>query len=712
MNIQYDDALKLFRITGPEMEYAFAVSDDPLAPGRLVNLHWGAPLGCAADYLPLLESRERMHIDVHNVKFSEFRSGDPFDHATPCLRVEFPDGSETLRLGYRCHKIEENALTVTLADSYYPIEVELRYQTWGDLPLIGKSARIRNLGDRRIFLNSAKSGCVHLPEGRDFRLTHYAGDWGAEYQKNQTLLSQAKVQLETNYTTDAAMHQIPFFALDENGQSTETRGQVYFGALSWSGDFQITLEKEFRCQCGKVVTVTAGINDQTARYPLEPGETFETPLFTCGFSNRGFEHMSEVLYDWELDYLLPRGKNRRRAHGVVPIIYNTWYPYEFDIDEQKLTDFIPRASYIGAELYVIDDGWMPRRSNEKAGLGDWVMDKERFPHGLRHISDAAHAAGMQFGIWVEPEMVNPDSDLFRAHPDWILAEPNRTPYLQRNQYILDMSRDEIRDWAIQWLDELVVEGNLDYLKWDMNRETNALCRNATDRGTAIKYMKNVYAIWQHLNERFPDLLLEDCASGGGRADFGMLPYADRMNRSDNADPIDVMLLHEGYSTLFVPKMAGGAGNVSPEHYYLNGRRIPLEYRVHCGMTGSMSVGVNLLHCDQDMLDRLKAAVAEFKQLRPSLQDAYVYRIASATEHPYSVLQYTRRDKGEFTVFAFGHGMRYWDRQLPLFKMRGLEPEATYVCGDTRLTGRALMELGLRIRLSGDYSSVVSTWKRV
>lgn len=712
MKIQYYSEEKLFRIVGPEMEYAFAVSDCEIAPGRLVNLHWGAPLLSHLDYLPLLKSNNRMNIEMRNPKFSEYRSGDPFDHATPCLRVEFADGSETLRLAYHSHEIREDSLEVTLRDSFYPIEVVLSYKTWGDLPLIGKTVQIRNLGKECIMLNSSKSGCVHLPEGRDFRLTHYAGDWSSEYQKNQTLVSQSKIQLETNFTTDAAMHQIPFFALDEEGRSTETQGQIYFGMLSWSGDFQITVEKECRCQVGKVVTVTAGINDQTARYPLAPGETFETPMFTCGFSNRGFEHMSEILYDWELDYMLPKGQKRERAHGVVPIIYNTWYPYEFDIDEEKLVGFIPRARYIGAELYVIDDGWMPRRSSEKAGLGDWVMDKERFPHGLRYISDAAHKAGMLFGIWVEPEMVNPDSDLYRSHPDWILSEPNRTPYLQRNQYILDMSRDEIRDWAIHWLDELISEGKLDYLKWDMNRESNALCLHAMDKGTAIRYMKNVYSIWEHLNTRFPDLLLENCASGGGRADFGMIPYADRMNRSDNADPIDVMLLHEGYSTLFVPKLAGGAGNVSPEHYYLNDRHIPLEYRIHCGMTGSMSVGVNLLHSDQQELDQLKEAVSHFKELRSALQDSYVYRIASANEHPYSVLQYTRRDKSEFTVFGFGHGMRFWDRQMPLFKMRGLEPAGIYACGDMRMSGDALMNLGIQIPLAGDYSSSVATWKRI
>ena len=274
-----------------------------------------------------------------------------------------------------------------------------------------------------------------------------------------------------------------------------------------------------------------------------------------------------------------------------------------------------------------------------------------------------------------------------------------------------MSRDDITDWAIDWLDKLIIDAKLDYLKWDMNREQTEIGPDSLERGVAVKYMKNIERIWKHLNERFPDLLLENCASGGGRADYGMLPYADRVNRSDNADPIDVMLLHEGYSTLFVPKLAGGAGNVSPSPNHVNKRSAPLDFRVNSGMTGSMSVGVNLLKCDDDELDRLRDAVDRFKALRPGLQDAYVYRIASAHEHPYSVLQYVKRDKSEFTLFAFGHGMRQWDKQSLRFRMRGLAPDKLYVSeSGVTVSGAALMNGGITLGMYGDYYSHVETWK--
>lgn len=241
----------------------------------------------------------------------------------------------------------------------------------GNLPIIGRSAVIRNLGDKPIQLLTAKSASLQLPQGRDFRLTHYSGDWGSEYQKNQVKVTKARVQIETNRLTDAANHQFQFFALDENGMATETFGEVYFGILQWSGDFQTTVEMQ-HAQYSKQLSVVSGLSDFSAQIPLASHEKFETPTILIGFSDSGFENMSEMLYDLQIDYILPKGKRTDKAHGVRPIIYNTWYPYEFGIDEKKVLDIIPKVKEIGAELLVIDDGWMKGRTDNKCGLGDWV----------------------------------------------------------------------------------------------------------------------------------------------------------------------------------------------------------------------------------------------------------------------------------------------------------------------------------------------------
>ena len=706
MKISFNPEFKLFRLVTSEMEYAFAVNHK----GELINLHWGAPLNSDGDYAHLIDNFEIMRQGPQRCNGGEYRFGAPYDYSAPSIRVRFPDGAETLRLVYKSHDINGDSLSVTLEDDFYPFEVKLIYKSFDDMAIISRSAVITNKTDGKVILRSAMTANLQLPVAEDYRLTHFSGSWGAEYQRQSHMLTQSRTVLETSCLVSAASRQMPFFALDKNGVATETMGEVYFGALQYSGDFKLIVESQ-HTQLAKRTSVTIGINDSTSEIALESGESFVTPTMIAGFSNRGFEHMSEMLYDWQFEYALPRGKETDKAHAPVPIIYNTWYPYLFNIDEEKLINFIPKAKYIGAELFVIDDGWMAGRVNEKCGLGDWVLDSKRFPHGLGYISDKVHQAGMKFGIWVEPEMVNPDSDLYRLHPDWVLSEPNRERTLQRTQLILDMSRDDITDWTIEWLDKLISDAKLDYLKWDMNRDATEIGLNQFERSVAVKYMRNIERIWEHLNTKFPDLLLENCANGGARADYGMLRYASRVNRSDNADPIDVMLLHEGYSTLFVPKLAGGAGNVSPSPNDINGRVVPLDYRINCGMTGSMSVGINLLKSDQEEIDTLRDAVSRFKVLRPALQDSYVYRIASAYENPYSVLQYTKRDRTQFTVFAFGHGMHQWEKQLPHFRMRGLIPDAYYVSDDgKRMSGAALMNMGLDVKIFGDYSSDVQTWK--
>lgn len=714
MEIRFNSEKKLFRIILPEMEYGFCVNEF----GELVNLHWGAPLKSDEDYVLMYDDGSPFTYKPHGYNAGEYRFGSCFDYAAPAIRVRFPNGAESLRLIYKSHSITDDSLEVMLEDEIYKLEIKLVYKTYGDLPLISRYAVITNNCDGNVELKTAMSAVLQLPIEQNFRLTHFAGEWGAEYQRQTSVLNQSRVVLETSYLTDAASHIVPFFALD-NTYASETLGDVYFGALQYSGDFKIIVETQ-RTQTQNRTSVTMGINDFTSEIELKSGENFITPNAVVGFSNRGFEHMSEILYDWQYDYELPRGKDTDKAHSIRPVIYNTWCPFTFSITEDKVIDLIPKVKHIGAELYIIDDAWMKGRTNDQRGLGDWVIDEERFPHGLRYISDKVHEAGLKFGLWVEPEMVNPDSDLYRAHPDWVLSEPNREKSLfQRNQFILDMSRDDITDWTIDWLDKLIIDADLDYLKWDLNREVTESGLDHIERGVAVKYMRNIERIWEHLNDKFPDMLFTNCASGGGRADYGMIRYTDLVNISDNSDPADNMLLHEGYFTLFVPKLAGGAGNLSISPHRLNGRTIPLDFRANMGMTGSMSVGVNLLKADEEELDAIRDAVIRFKELRPALHDSYVYKIASARENTYSILQYVKRDKSQFTMFAFGHGMHQWDKYMPRFKMRGLDPNAVYVNDSgKKMSGAALMNSGISIArygyyqspMHGDWASLVETWR--
>jgi alpha-galactosidase len=707
MMIHEDKQRRLFLIQTAAVTYALGIDDGD----RLRHLYWGSRIDRSED-LPVLPGSQPGRISTENMQACplEYRTLEGFEYGEPALHARFADHVAGVQLVYREHWLQREdkrqILTIRLADRFYPLTVDLEYVIYEGLDLISRRSVIKNEGADPIRLEIIRSASLYVPRGRTYRLTHLSGNWGREFQKERLVLTHSKVDIENRRGTSGGPQAVPFFALDSDAAATETTGEIWYGVLHWSGNFRIAVEMDPSDQ----VTVSCGIGEFDAAWQLQPGTSFTTPQVTIGYTGGGFEQMSEALYAFQYDYLAPRAK----ATQVRPIIYNSWYPYEFDINEEKLLGLAEKAAAIGVELFVIDDGWFRGRTSDKAGLGDWFVCTERFPRGLEVIADRCHSLGLQFGIWVEPEMVNPDSDLYRAHPDWVIHYPTRARSLQRNQMVLNFARDDVRDFAIDFLDRLITDYRLDYLKWDMNRYmTEPGWPDAAPEDQAsltIRYIQNLYAVWEHLNQKHPHVLYENCAHGGARADFGMVAYADRINRSDNADPVDVMKLHEGFTTLFLPKTAGGAGNIATSPNSINGRVTPLRFRAHLGMMGSMSIGINLLLSSPEELAELKSYLSAFKALRPDLQNGWVYRLVSAYEHPYAIFQYVNRSRTATTVFAFGHGLNF-RQQLPRIRLRGLLPEKLYRSPDGNLiSGQGLMNLGLAIRLRGDYDSCVLTYR--
>ncbi len=389
MRIMYDAARRVFALHTGNMTYAFAVN----RAGMLVHLYWGKQLHAPGDFDTLLGGIDEMDVrGVHQDTLlkPEYRDQEPFDYGEPALLCRFPDGVRSARMRYASHEIKDDCLVIILRDEVYPLSVEVSYQGYGMLDLVSRRAAVTNEGGAAVTLYETLSATCHLPAGEQYRLTHMAGSWGAEYQKMQLAVTQAKIVLENRRGTCGACQQIPFFALDARGEATETAGEVYYGVLHWSGNFKIVVEKNNLGQ----VSVSGGINDFDTEYSLKAGERFETPAFTLGFSELGFERMSNTLYDLQYDYLCPREK----AYAQRPIIYNSWYPYEFDVREDNMLALVQKAADVGAELFVIDDGWMPGRTNDRTGLGDWTVDKNRFPGGLLPIAKACHDRGMLFGL--------------------------------------------------------------------------------------------------------------------------------------------------------------------------------------------------------------------------------------------------------------------------------------------------------------------------
>lgn len=699
--ISYNETNKSFEIQTPSSTLILKVDNE----GCLRVVHYGKKILHSQDVwleLPTLDTY--INSSEKRPARCEFPFREKAYYCEPCIAVELSDGSRDICLKYVDYKISETAngekLEITLQDNLVALEVTLIYETFRGLDLICKNSIVKNKSVNSIKITKIKSGTL-VPEWNvSYKLTTYVGGWGKEYQKQQNDICQGKFVLENTRGTASSHQNVPFFFLD-SGDASETSGNVWYGILHYSGDFRIDFEKDFTNQ----LTVSAGINDFDTVITLKPNETFSSPVFTVGFSDKGYEKMSENFYDYQYDYFLPQSKIKK----IFPIIYNTWYPYEFDVDEEKCLSFIDKTNEIGAELFVIDDGWFGRRESDVAdGLGDWYCHKQKFPHGLKPISDKAHSLGMKFGLWIEPEMVNVKSDLYKKHPEWVLCNHNKPKTMIRNQCVLNLARNDVKEFIWEVCDRIISEYSLDYLKWDMNAYFTELGENGGD--LRIRYIENLYDIWKRINEKYPNLLLENCASGGGRADYGLARFSDRINRSDNSDPIDVLKIHEGFSTFFLPRLAGGAGNVATNPHHMNNRNVPLKYRALLGMTGSMSIGINILKSEDEEIQQLKKYISDFKKIRHITQNAYFYRISSAFENSYVVWEYLSRDRKDAVVFVFAHGMNF-NSLVPPQKIRGLDSEKKYrVCGENSndpsferiVHGDALMNFGIRISPCGDY----------
>ena len=687
---------QLFVIQTQNSSYVMKINET----GELMQMYYGKKLlaPCELDE-PVTSAVFSDHIRLYKYT-PEYPVRVRGFYDEPCLTARMPDGVKDLQFVYESHSIEGDTLRIVLKDVYYKVRVRLQYKVFESMDLIDKSAEIENYGESEIVLTDFKTGAIYFPHSQKYVMMHQWGFWSNEYRKELTLLAHGKTVLETRRGICSGPQHVPFFAVGEESVS-ETAGEVRYGFLHYNGNFKIVAEQN----SGNVLCVTAGINDYDTEITLKEGARFALPVITTGYSGAGFEKMSLSLYDYQFDYCLPR----TRIGRTMPMIYNSWYPFEFDVDEEKCIALLDKVKEMGAELFVIDDGWFNGRTTERTSLGDWTVDLNRFPSGIRAVSDAAHAKGLLFGLWMEPEMVNPDASLYEEHPEWVLRYPTRETVAFRWQYVLDLSRQDVMEFVWQTADRLVRENNLDYLKWDMNRYIAEV--NVERKDFYVQVAANVREVWRRLNEKYPDLLLECCAHGGARTDYSMLEYCDRINRSDNSDPVDVLRLHEGFTTYILPRLAGGAGNVPLEFHPMNNRVSPLEYRAHLGMTGSMSVGMNLLTIEPSVFEELKGYVREFKCMRKSLHNSYVYRLRSAFEGNLAVWEYLERSGESAHVFLFGQGLTRRDR-LPRLKLRGLQAEAKYEVDGKTYLGDTLMNYGLEIVPFGDYYSKIIKIRRV
>ncbi len=668
--------------------------------GRLAHVYWGARLQ-DGDYGAALEAAGE-----------EYPGWGGRINIEPCLKLQRADGVRDLVLRYVSHEQTGDRLVVRLKDITDEIHAELGYTVFQPYDLIGKWVRVQNGTGGRVTLESVRSGVWTIPMAAQYRLSYLAGRWGREFQLVREPLNQGMKVLESRIGKTG--HYLnPWFAID-HGDASEESGPVWFGALAWSGNWKFSVE---RTPEGRV-RLTGGLNDFDFAWPLAPGESFEAPMIYGGYTPGGFGEASRLLHRWERDEVLPDGDSPE----LRPVVYNSWYSTYFDVNEGLLRKVADIAASLGVELFAIDDGWFGRRNNDRAGLGDWDPNPEKFPRGLGPVIEHVHGLGMKFGIWVEPEMVNPDSDLYRAHPDWVIHFPGRPRSEQRHQLVLNLARAEVKEHVFRVFDRLLSENAIDYVKWDMNREFSepGWPEAAVERQKTIwvEYVRNLYEVWDRLRARHPSVVFEACSGGGGRVDLGMMSRSEQFWTSDNTDPFDRLKIQYGFTMAYAPKAMMAWVTDVPNR--LNRRTTTLAYRFLSSMMGSLGISAALERWSEEDLAVARQMIALYKKIRATVQHGDLYRLASPWDGDLTANQYVSADGKQAVLFVFRHSQQFRDSLAPL-RLRGLAPAGRYRVRaiDDKLTGGAgpvsgayLMNYGVRLRLGGDYDATAVVLERI
>lgn len=659
-------------------------------------------------------------------------------YTEPSLKLMYADSIRDIFLSYETYVINANKLSIILCDPLYNLEVELEFTVYESHDLFSRRTIIKNKGTKNktesFTVESLLSGAVYAPRGANTRLTHLVGRWVGETRIEQIPLPEAKLVLESTrgFTSH---HANPFFAIDRNGNATEENGDVWFGELAWSGNWKIVFDTDNF----NLTKISAGFNNYDFSTSLSHGEEIASPSLLFGFTNKGFGDMSRKLHAWQRAVLSPCGNELRK------VLYNSWEAVAFAVNEENQMQLAEIAAQCGVELFVVDDGWFGSRPSDNAGLGDWIVNTEKFPQGLGPLVEKVKSLGMEFGLWVEPEMINPNSDLYRAHPEWAYHYPGRTPTEMRSQLVLNLALPEVEQYVFNFLHSLLSEYDIRFIKWDLNRSISEPGSPPEHRRDVnILHIQAVYRILSQLRKAHPLVRFQTCSGGGGRVDIGILQYYDQVWPSDNTDASDRISIQEGFSLAYGSHVMESW--VTAKTNWLNDRTIPLEYRFHVAMAGVLGIGENLHVWNQDEIAEARRYVEVYKDIRPVVQNGNLWRLDSSLDKAQSIqgvsgfgfpvgrnpdrhsFMYVSENAARAVLFVFLEKNRYASRMNPLYP-RGLDPLAMYTLqvhspqviskedvlnvslgvlhlNPEILSGQAWMARGIMIPLRKDFSSII------
>lgn len=579
----------------------------------------------------------------------------------------------------------DEVFKVTLEDPINGLQVVLYYEVFSECDIIVRSAVLKNNGTQTLRLDRAMSLTLHLGED-SFDLIRLCGRWAHERSVIRTPVGQGTLSIGS--LNGESSHEVnPFFAL-ARPHTTNMLGEVYGFNLIYSGNWKA----EVYCDSYGALHIQEGIHPESFLWTLRPGEMLETPQAVCTYAENGLNTMSGNFHRFIRRHI-SRGywKDRKR-----PLLINSWETTYFDFDEASLVRLAKSAKELGVEMLVLDDGWFSTRNSDHSGLGDWTVNTNKLPGGLGCLSERIHQEGMQFGLWFEPEMVNPDSDLYRAHPEWIIAAQEYPAPLCRNQFVLDFSNPAVVDYIFESMCRILDSARIEYVKWDMNRPLTCLGSTYLDADRqgelAHRYVLGVYELLQRLTKRYPKLLIEGCSGGGGRFDLGMLCYCPQIWCSDNTDPFERLVIQNGTSYAYPVAAMGCHVSASPNHY--TKRASSLEMRAAVAMPGSFGYELDLGVLSDEEKQQIRAQIGQYHKTYECIHNGTYYRLSEPGQRDFAAWQFVAEDGCSSLITVVFLKPR---RNLPAGRLRlcGLEEQAAYRCGEENvLYGDALMNFGL------------------
>ena len=592
------------------------------------------------------------------------------------LHVRYADGSHNTELYYTGHKSEYRngvfTTTVMLRDPVTDLAVQLIYDAYEKEDVIVAHTEIVNGGKKTIELLDYASSAMHFEADR-YLLTHTWGGWATEMQVERELLGHDTKVIESRRGVQTTQNNNPSFLLSLNtAEFSETAGDVIAGALAWSGNFRLAFDRD---DAGRL-SVIAGISPFASAYPLAPGETFITPDMVWTFSSAGAGQASRNLHRWARNWGVYRGGQ------VHPTLLNSWEGAYFTFTTETLLRMIDDAAGMGLEMFVLDDGWFAKdfpRNNDDAGLGDWEVNTAKLPEGIDYVASYAHDKGLKFGIWIEPEMVNPQSNLARRHPEWVVQSPGREIYQERNQWVLDLSNPKVQDFVFGIFDGVMkLSKNIDYVKWDCNRVIQSF--GSTYLGKEqdrffIEYCQGLYSVMKRIRTKYPDVIIQCCSSGGGRVDYGALHYFDEIWTSDNTDGDCRAYIQYATNLLYPPFIMGAHVSAVPNHQ--SGNVTPLKFRFDMACAGRLGLELQPKRFSEHERALAERCIASYYQYRDLVFTGDLYRLSSPYDSDYYALAYVAPDKSRAVVYTYC--LRYQHRtgsQHP-FRIDGLDPQRKY-----------------------------------